>query len=73
MFFELDRRNYLLVQTIQTNDFSDESKGQTCIEIDDDDDCTFSYVLKQGSEKVEIFAEEEKSKNLCFSFLSGIK
>ncbi|CAB4018780.1 Hypothetical predicted protein, partial [Paramuricea clavata] len=37
-----------------------ENRGTTCVEIDDDDDCTFSYVLNEGSEKVQIYAEEEK-------------
>lgn len=46
--------------------YSDDTQGVTCVEIDDDDDCTFSYVLNEGSEKVEIFAEEEKSKTSCF-------
>ena len=55
--------------------FSDEGQGTTCVEIDDDDDCTFSYVLIEGSEKVQIYVEEEKSKNcfvwiqICVSFL----
>ncbi|XP_028399538.1 integrin beta-1-A-like [Dendronephthya gigantea] len=39
---------------------SHEGQGTTCVEIDDDDDCTFSYVLIEGSEKVQIYAEEEK-------------
>ncbi|XP_046846829.1 integrin beta-1-A-like [Xenia sp. Carnegie-2017] len=37
-----------------------ESRGTTCVELDEDDDCTFSYILNEGNEKVEIFAESEK-------------
>jgi hypothetical protein len=57
----------------KTNYISDENRGTTCVEIDDDDDCTFSYVLNEGSEKVQIYAEDEKSKNRCFSLLWGNK
>lgn len=36
------------------------SKGKTCL-ARDEDDCTFSFILAQNDDKVEIFAEEEKA------------
>ena len=39
------------------------------MEIDEDDDCTFSYVLVEKNNEAHIYAEEEKSKNRFHNFL----
>lgn len=41
---------------------SDKTEGRTkCVTVDDEDDCTFEFVLHETPESVMIYVDEDKS------------